>query len=100
MTGKVLWFDVKKGYGFIRSGSQDIFVHFSKIHAPMGEFRVLEQGEWVEFEVFHADRGNGDQKPQAKNVTRLEGVKHESLREHAANDQRGHDDSTEKDQAL
>ena len=75
MIGKVLWFDAKKGFGFIRThDSQDIFVHFSKIESPPGEYRVLEEGETVEFEVFHADRGNGAKKPQAKDVKRLGGA--------------------------
>jgi CspA family cold shock protein len=66
--GIVLWFDVKKGFGFIRSEGQDVFVHYSKIEAPMGEFRTLNEGDEVEFEVFEADRGGGKSKPQAKNV--------------------------------
>ena len=74
MIGKVLWFDAKKGFGFIRSDSQDIFVHFSKIDSPPGEFRILEEGETVEFELFQADRGGGDKKPQAKDVKRLGGA--------------------------
>ena len=67
-TGIVLWFDVKKGFGFIRSEGKDVFVHYSKIEAPMGEFRTLNQGDEVEFELFDADRGGGRVKPQAKNV--------------------------------
>lgn len=75
MQGRVLWFDVKKGFGFIRTPeSQDVFVHFSKIDSPPGEFRVLEQGEKVEFDLFYADRGNGSTKPQAKNVKRIGGL--------------------------
>ena len=75
MIGKVLWFDAKKGFGFIRTpDSQDVFVHFSKIESPPGEFRILEEGETVEFELFQADRGNGAMKPQAKNVRRLGGA--------------------------
>jgi CspA family cold shock protein len=73
LKGHVLWFDVKKGFGFIRSNDQDIFVHFSKIESPPGEFRVLEEGEEVSFELFYAERGNGSKKPQAKNVKRLKG---------------------------
>jgi cold shock protein len=73
MIGKVLWFDVKKGYGFIRTdnGAMDVFVHYSKISAAPGEFRVLEEGERVEFEVFYADRGAGRSKPQAREVQSL-----------------------------
>lgn len=81
MIGKVLWFDVKKGYGFIRANNQDVFVHFSKILAPAGEFRVLEQNELVEFELFFAERGDGSEKPQAKNVKRAGEQQNEVLRE-------------------
>jgi len=66
--GIVLWFDVKKGFGFIRSEGQDIFVHYSKIEAPMGEFRTLNEHDEVEFETFEADRGGGKVKLQAKEV--------------------------------
>lgn len=69
MIGKVLWFDVKKGFGFIRCKGVDYFAHYSKIIAEEGEFRVLEQNEMVEFEPFTADRVEGS-KPQAKNIRR------------------------------
>lgn len=67
MVGVCLWFDVKKGFGFIQCGKLDAFVHYSKILAPAGEFRVLEEGDIVEFELFYAERGS-DMKPQARNV--------------------------------
>ena len=75
MQGKVLWFDVKKGFGFIREeggDEADVFVHYSKILAEPGEFRVLEANDKVEFEKFDADRGDGAKKPQAKNVRKVE----------------------------
>lgn len=68
MIGKCLWFDVKKGYGFIRSEGSDIFVHYSKIVAEPGEFRLLNEGDTVEFDLFNAERADGSKKPQAKNV--------------------------------
>jgi CspA family cold shock protein len=73
MIGKVLWFDVKKGFGFIRceEDGSDVFVHYSKIQAEPGEFRLLEANENVEFEKFDADRGGADRKPQAKNVRKV-----------------------------
>lgn len=77
-VGKVLWFDVVKGYGFIRRKSgEDIFVHFSKIIEEDGVFKVLEQNDVVEFEVFEADRGNGEKKPQAKDVKVIKGSLHD-----------------------
>lgn len=55
-TGKVKWFDRKKGFGFITSGELgDVFVHYQHI---MGDgYRVLHQGEPVEFEVEETDKG-------------------------------------------
>jgi CspA family cold shock protein len=76
--GKVLWFDVKKGFGFIkRETGSDVFVHYSKILGEPGEFRLLCEGDEVEFEVFLADRGGGSNRPQARSVKlikRLEGA--------------------------
>lgn len=74
MKGKVLWFDVKKGFGFIRSeDGQDVFAHYSKILANPGEFRLLEENEEVEFEIFISKRADGSDKPQAKDIKRKEG---------------------------
>lgn len=76
LKGTTLWFDVKKGFGFIRyeedgKPDMDYFVHYSKIEAPDGEFKVLEQGDKVLFEPFFADRDGGSKKPQAKNIEKI-----------------------------
>ena len=64
-TGKVKWFNAKKGYGFIcDEDGVDVFVHFSAL--KMDGFKELKDGEQVEFEVVDGDKG-----PQAANVTRL-----------------------------
>jgi len=57
MTGKVKWFDDKKGYGFIEmdDGSGDVFVHYSAIQTD--GFRTLTKGQEVEFEVVEAEKG-------------------------------------------
>ena len=49
LTGTVKWFDVKKGFGFIRrdDGGEDIFVHHSDV--DMKGFRQLNENERVEF---------------------------------------------------
>jgi len=77
MIGKCLWFDVRKGYGFLRSleHDKDVFAHYSKIVAPEGEFRVLEEGDEVEFDLFFSDRQDHGSKPQAKNIRKVEKVK-------------------------
>ena len=64
-TGTVKWFNAKKGYGFISDeNGEDIFVHFSALN--MSGFKVLEEGDKVEFEVVEGEKG-----PQAVNVTKL-----------------------------
>jgi CspA family cold shock protein len=64
-NGTVKWFAQDKGYGFIRrEGGPDVFVHHSAIQGS--GFKVLSEGEEVEFEVVEEDRGL-----KAVNVTRL-----------------------------
>ena len=47
MTGKVKWFDSKKGYGFITGeNGKEIFVHFSGIVTD--GFKSLNEGQAVE----------------------------------------------------
>lgn len=73
--GTVLWFDIKRGFGFIEkdSGKPDAFVHYSKIVGEDGDYRVLEKGDRVEFSTFTSDRGKGISKLQAKDVKRIDG---------------------------
>ena len=63
-TGKVKWFDPKKGYGFILGDDgNDVFVHYSSI---VGDgFRALKDGELVEYELVIGDKGH-----QARSVAR------------------------------
>lgn len=66
ITGKVKWFDEKKGFGFIeREGGQDVFVHFRSIVGDSG-FKTLADGQDVEFELEEGQKG-----PQAVNVKPL-----------------------------
>jgi len=63
-TGKVKWFNAKKGYGFISSDSgEDVFVHFSEIQGD--GYKTLDEGQAVQFEVENSDRGL-----KAKTVTK------------------------------
>ena len=65
MKGTVNWFNAKKGFGFISDeDGNDVFVHFSALQ--MDGFKVLDEGDQVEFEVIDGDKG-----PQAANVTKL-----------------------------
>ena len=61
-TGKVKWFDVKKGFGFIEQESgDDVFVHFRAIQGD--GYKSLAEGQEVEFELEDGAKGQ-----QAANV--------------------------------
>ena len=57
VTGRVKWFDTKKGYGFIApdDGAEDLFVHFRDLEQD--GYRQLEMGDRVEFVVADSPRG-------------------------------------------
>lgn len=62
VTGKVKFFNEKKGFGFIEQESgPDVFVHFSAIQSD--GFKTLAEGQQVEFTVSQGQKG-----PQAENV--------------------------------
>ena len=64
-SGKVKWFDNKKGFGFIaQNDGQDVFVHHTSIAG--GGFKTLNEGEEVLFEVTPSDKGL-----KAQNVQRV-----------------------------
>ena len=50
-TGKVKWFNVTKGYGFIQpdNGSKDVFVHISEVEKA--GLRTLEENQEISFEI-------------------------------------------------
>jgi CspA family cold shock protein len=61
-SGKVKWFDTKKGFGFIQQeGGPDVFVHYTSISG--NGFKNLEEGQAVEFELVDSPKG-----PKASNV--------------------------------
>ena len=65
MKGTVKWFNAKKGFGFISDeNGNEVFVHFSALQ--MDGFKVLDEGEEVEFDVVNGEKG-----PQASNVVKI-----------------------------
>lgn len=64
-TGKVKWFDNRKGFGFIEQpGGEDVFIHFTAITGD--GFRTLNDGELVAFESVPGPKGL-----LARNVKRM-----------------------------
>ena len=64
-TGKVKWFNNKKGFGFIeRAQGGDVFVHYSAIQSE--GYRTLKEGDSVEFDVTQGPKGL-----QAESVTHV-----------------------------
>ena len=62
-TGRVKWFDEKKGFGFIeQEDGNDVFVHFRAITGA--GYKTLAEGQEVQFEVEQGQKG-----PQAADVT-------------------------------
>ena len=63
-SGKVKWFDNKRGFGFIvLAEGKDVFVHHTNI---LGEgYKTLQEGEGVSFDL--VDSGKG---PKAEKVQR------------------------------
>jgi CspA family cold shock protein len=62
-TGTIKWFDIAKGYGFIKTESREIFVHKSDIKTD--NLKKVLPGTKVEFDLYET-------RPhcyQAKNVT-------------------------------
>ena len=55
LTGKVKWFNNKKGYGFIEHNDEDVFVHYRQIQVE--GFRTLREGQEVEYEINRGPKG-------------------------------------------
>ena len=64
-TGKIKWFNEKKGFGFITGDDgKDIFVHYSAIEGD--GFKILVKDERVEYELKDGPKG-----PQAAKVRKI-----------------------------
>ena len=56
MRGKVKWFDMQKGWGFIREeNGQQYFCHWRDIKS--GRFKFLKEGERVAFDIEETPKG-------------------------------------------
>lgn len=63
--GIVNWFNIEQGFGFIdMEDGRKAFVHFSAINTE--GFKFLEDGYYVEFDIFEGNRG-----PQATDVKKV-----------------------------
>jgi cold shock protein len=65
-SGKIKWFDNKKGFGFIAQESgKDVFVHHTAIVGS--GFKTFEEGDIVSFEIVPSEKGL-----KAENVQRVQ----------------------------
>jgi cold shock protein len=65
-SGKIKWFDNKKGFGFIAQDSgKDVFVHHTSIVGA--GFKTFEEGDIVSYEIVPSEKGL-----KAENVQRVQ----------------------------
>jgi len=67
--GKVKWFDMKKGYGFIRPFDEaqlDVFVHL--LDVQKSGLQSLEQGQEVEYQTYVSPRKHHKDGQHAKEI--------------------------------
>lgn len=64
MKGTVNWFNIKKGYGFVKGeDGEDYFIHYTAV--PQGVF--LKEGDSIKFEPSKTEKGK-----QAQDIKLLE----------------------------
>lgn len=78
-SGTCIWFDDKRGFGFIETpeimnGTMplSVFAHYSKIQSNEN-FKTLSRGQLVQFEIAETTKG-----PQAVNIREQKIIKTES----------------------
>jgi CspA family cold shock protein len=65
-VGRMKWYNVKKGYGFIvRGGGEEIFFHKT---GTVGDPHELQEGQWILYDVEETHKG-----PEATDVEPYEG---------------------------
>jgi cold shock CspA family protein len=76
LNGKVLWFNSKKGYGFVRIISagehfdENVFVHYSELIVQKSEYKYLITGEYVSLDLVESN--NEKYKYQASQVSGID----------------------------
>lgn len=65
VTGKIKWFDDKKGYGFAQADGKDYFVHYKEIQGT--GFKTLIEGQSIKF-----DPADGVKGKVAKNIVSID----------------------------
>jgi CspA family cold shock protein len=67
-TGSVVWFNDKRGFGFLKpdNGSKDMFVHYTNIDSD-AKFKTLVAGQRVSYVL-----GQNKNGPQAEQIRIIE----------------------------
>ena len=95
-SGRVKWFDTKKGFGFIEATEleRDVFVHHSGIAGD--GYHHLKEGDQVEFDIEETDKG-----PQAVNVRLTENAaQQDSVQEDSAQEDSVQEDPAQGDSSA
>ena len=100
INGRVKWFDIKKGYGFIESceePSKEYFIHHARLNTDL-KFSSLFDGEYVSFIVVNEQ--NKVMADDVKGISRgpLLCETRNEKRTYRENNQKNHDDGQEHGQ--